>query len=257
MTPLAPLHLLLTFATLSLGSMIGSQSITPHDYQSLGNALAISAPSCGYPYATLDISRITAVQKMNTGYECGTCLRVETDLSNYIEYGETVGLPGVAMATHFEATTTKFEVLPTTSVSPVRRRQQIAKRADTVRYVYVLAVDTGGLGLDMAQVSFTALFGQSMSPMPAVWFPVDGKYCSDIWRNSTKKQMQVPTSMRKIPVRSGPSQAPADIPHTGTNSGSTVDAPVNTASSLAGGMAPTAYLMPSIMIVICCVIPLL
>ncbi|KAJ2511984.1 hypothetical protein GGI11_004904, partial [Coemansia sp. RSA 2049] len=97
------------------GEMYGKQSITPHDYQSLGEALALSAPSCGYPYVTLDISRITAVQLMRVGSECGTCLRIETAVSNYIEDGAAVGLPDVAMATHFQATTTRFPQLPTTS----------------------------------------------------------------------------------------------------------------------------------------------
>ncbi|KAI9504920.1 hypothetical protein GGI25_001719 [Coemansia spiralis] len=216
--------ILVLLATASLlllsahGNMYGSQSITPHDYQSLGEALALSAPSCGYPYVTLDISRITAVQLMSVGSECGTCLRVETSLSNYIEDGATVGLPGVAMATHFEATTTAFPQLPTTSVAQYSaasvNRRALARRSDSgdeVRYIYVLAVDTGGRGLDMAQVSFTALFGQSLSPMPAVWFPVDSKYCSDIWRNSTKKQLKSPTSMRDIPVNTGPSEAPPGL----------------------------------------------
>ncbi|KAJ1665640.1 hypothetical protein IW140_003106 [Coemansia sp. RSA 1813] len=199
--------------------MYGKQSITPHDYQSLGEALALSAPSCGYPYVALDISRITAVQLMSVGSECGTCLRIETSPSNYIEDGATVGIPGVAMATHFEATTTDFPQLPTTSVALQKdyaiNRRLLQRRSSTdgdeVRYIYVLAVDTGGRGLDMAQVSFTALFGQSMSPMDASWFPVDDKYCDDIWRNSTKKQLESPTSMRDIPVFSGRSQAPPGL----------------------------------------------
>ncbi|KAJ2549770.1 hypothetical protein EV175_004321, partial [Coemansia sp. RSA 1933] len=196
--------------------MSGKQSITPHDYQSLGEALAMSAPSCGYPYVTLDISRITAVQLMNVGTECGTCLRIETSPSNYIVDGTTAGLPDVAMATHFAATTTDFPQLPTTSVAQyAANRRSLEKRSNSdsneVRYIYVLAVDTGGRGLDMAQVSFTALFGQSMSPMEAAWFPVDSKYCYDIWRNSTKKQLQSPTSMGDIPISTGQSQAPAGL----------------------------------------------
>ncbi|KAJ1723901.1 hypothetical protein LPJ53_001810 [Coemansia erecta] len=192
--------------------MTGSQSITPHDYQSLGQALALSAPSCGFPYVTLDISRITAVQKMNVASECGTCLRVETPPGNYIEDGATVGIPGVAMATHFEATTTKFEQLPTTSVSLEKRGVGRSDSVgDQVRYIYVLAVDTGGLGLDMAQVSFTALFGQSLSPTGATWFPVDPEYCQDIWRNTTKEQLKSPTSMGDIPIYTGKSTAPAGL----------------------------------------------
>ncbi|KAJ1645644.1 hypothetical protein LPJ64_002805, partial [Coemansia asiatica] len=186
--------------------MTGSQSITPHDYQSLGKALALSAPSCGFPYVSLDISRITAVQKMDTAIECGTCLRVETPPENYLEDGATVGVPGVAMATHFEATTTKFDQLPTTSIEMSKRSS-----GNEVRYLYVLAVDTGGMGLDMAQVSFTALFGQSLSPMGATWFPVDSKYCEDIWRNTTKRQLENPTPMGDIPIFYGRSAAPPGL----------------------------------------------
>ncbi|KAJ2603540.1 hypothetical protein GGF39_000033 [Coemansia sp. RSA 1721] len=212
-------------------AMTGSQSITPHDYQSLGNALAISAPSCGFPYVSLDISRITAVQKMNTAGECGTCLRVETPPGNYLEDGATVGVPGIAMATNFAATTTKFEQLPTTSIG-------LSKRDDgQVRYLHVLAVDTGGLGLDMAQVSFTALFGQSMSPMGATWFPVDSKHCEDIWRNTTKRQLENPTSMRDIPIFYGKSTAPPGltrVSYSGGNDGNTALLEYSAANSLVG-----------------------
>ncbi|KAJ2745620.1 hypothetical protein GGI20_002003 [Coemansia sp. BCRC 34301] len=195
------------------GRMTGRQSITPHDYQSLGSYLAQSAPSCGFPYVTLDISRITAVQLMSVaGGECGTCLRIEAPMSSYIEFGETAGLPAVAMATYFESTTTEFPQLP---VATMAKRQT----AEKVRYTYVLAVDTGGRGLDMAQVAFTALFGQSLSPMPAAWFPVDPKHCQDIWRNSTKEQLKSPTPMRSIPVHTGYSQAPIGLSAAGPIAG--------------------------------------
>ncbi|KAJ2500297.1 hypothetical protein GGH95_001605 [Coemansia sp. RSA 1836] len=210
------LSLLVALVALALaasGRMTGRQTITPHDYQSLGSYLAQSAPSCGFPYVTLDISRITAVQLMSVaGGECGTCLRVEAPMSSYIEFGETVGLPAVAMATHFESTTTEFPQLPLATVA----KRQISEK---VRYTYVLAVDTGGRGLDMAQVAFTALFGQSLSPMPAAWFPVDPKFCQDIWRNSTSEQLQNPTAMRSVPIHTGYSQAPIGLSAAGPIAG--------------------------------------
>ncbi|KAJ2492682.1 hypothetical protein GGI11_009063 [Coemansia sp. RSA 2049] len=153
------------------------------------------------------------------------------------------------MATHFQATTTRFPQLPTTSVaaSPdqdggysANRRRSLRLRSDDddssggdeVRYIYVLAVDTGGRGLDMAQVSFTALFGQSLSPMEAAWFPVDGKYCEDIWRNSTKRQLSSPTSMQDITVRTGKSQAPAGLGPVGDIKDSGGTQPTSLASTL-------------------------
>ncbi|KAJ2828927.1 hypothetical protein IWW50_001129 [Coemansia erecta] len=216
----AALAVVATLAAQVLGDMYGSQSITPHDYQSLGSYLAASAPSCGYPYVSLDISRITAVQLMDVSTECGTCLRIETPASNYITDGTAIGLPEIAMATHFAATTSKFDPLPTTALAA---RQLSPRNSDDVRYVYVLAVDTGGRGLDLAQVSFTALFGQSLSPMGAAWFPVDAKYCEDIWRNSTKRQTMSPTSMDDVAVRTGRSLAPPGLAPV-RDSGSTGDA---------------------------------
>ncbi|PIA14337.1 hypothetical protein COEREDRAFT_10534 [Coemansia reversa NRRL 1564] len=222
------LVVLVALVTTALGNMYGRQSITPHDYQSLGNYLAASAPSCGYPYVTLDISRITAVQLMAVGSECGTCLRIEASPADYIEDGASVGLPAVAMASNFAATTTSFAQLPTTTVIEQRSlptHSSIRRRSEDIRYVYVLAVDTGGRGLDLAQVSFTALFGQSMSPMEATWFPVDDKYCEDIWRNTTKKQLESPTEMSDIPVRKGRSIAPDGLGPVGN----VVDIPISAA----------------------------
>ncbi|KAJ2492588.1 hypothetical protein IWW37_001343 [Coemansia sp. RSA 2050] len=215
---------LATLALVSSGRMTGQQRITPHDYQGLGSHLALSAPSCGFPYVTLDISRITAVQLMNVASECGTCLRVEAPLSSYIEFGETAGLPHIAMATYFEYATKEFPQLPITT---------LAKRSDRdkVRYTYVLAVDTGGRGLDMAQVVFTALFGQSMSPMPAAWFPVDPKHCQTIWRNSTSEQLQSPTSMRSIPIHIGYSLAPIGLSAAGPIAGEESSGSMTTCSS--------------------------
>ncbi|KAJ2081846.1 hypothetical protein H4R24_002053 [Coemansia sp. RSA 988] len=223
------LAVLVALVASALGNMYGRQSITPHDYQSLGEYLATSAPSCGYPYVTLDISRISAVQLMAAGSECGTCLRIEASPADYIEDGASVGLPEVAMASNFAATTSSFAQLPTTTAIEQRSLPTddiLRRRNEDIRYVYVLAVDTGGRGLDLAQVSFTALFGQSMSPMEAAWFPVDDKYCEDIWRNNTKKQLESPTGMKDIPVRKGRSIAPAGLGPVGNNE----DVPTSAAS---------------------------
>jgi len=60
---------------------VGSGVITPHDYPGMGHqALATNPPSCGTPYALLDIDRITAIQLMDKPVDCGTCLKVTSGL---------------------------------------------------------------------------------------------------------------------------------------------------------------------------------
>ncbi|KAJ2103905.1 hypothetical protein GGI16_002867 [Coemansia sp. S142-1] len=177
---------------------------------------------------------------MNVANECGTCLRVEAPLSSYIEFGETAGLPDVAMATYFEYATTNFPQLPIATLAKRSGREK-------VRYTYVLAVDTGGRGLDMAQVAFTALFGQSLSPMLAAWFPVESKYCRDIWRNSTSEQLQSPTSMRSIPIHTGYSLAPIGLSAAGPITGEEPSGSTSTHGSTRLGLALTTIVFVTIL----------
>ncbi|KAJ1841416.1 hypothetical protein LPJ73_006125, partial [Coemansia sp. RSA 2703] len=48
-------------------------------------------------------------------------------------------------------------------------------------FVYVLAVDTGGRGLDLSKPSFGKLFNIDDGVGPATWAPVDNSNCVGIW----------------------------------------------------------------------------
>ncbi|KAI9598339.1 hypothetical protein BDF19DRAFT_411050 [Syncephalis fuscata] len=137
--------------------MVGSDTITPHDYVGMGPALLTNPPSCGMPYATLDITRITAVQAMEKTHECGTCLKVYNT-------------------------------------------------REPTRFIYVLAVDTGGRGLDISIPSFDKLFGQKTDPAPASWAPTEQANCKDIYMKNVLPKEVVNTinyAVEKLPESIG------------------------------------------------------
>ncbi|KAJ2896978.1 hypothetical protein GGI21_004992 [Coemansia aciculifera] len=121
---------------LSLGLLTGSGTITYHDYQAIPAALVVNnPPSCGMPYAQLDVTRITAVQQLNKATDCGQCIKV-------------------------------------------------TNANDPSKFVYVLAVDTGGRGLDLSKPSFGKLFDIDDGVGPAMWAPADNSNCAGIWSNA-------------------------------------------------------------------------
>ncbi|KAJ1980116.1 hypothetical protein H4R34_002574 [Dimargaris verticillata] len=158
-------------------AMSGSQVITPHNYVILGaDALVNNPPSCGYPYASMDITRITAVQAMDKSSGCGKCLKVVN--------GE-----------------------------------------DDSKWAYVLAVDTGGKGLDVSTVIYKEIFGQDTDPAPASWSAVDDKHCADIWLDDSSSKdgdsgaSGSPTSSPVAPAPAATTGSPATDGST-TNSSS-------------------------------------
>ncbi|KAJ2747497.1 hypothetical protein GGI20_000486 [Coemansia sp. BCRC 34301] len=123
-------------AGLTAGLLTGSGTITYHDYQSIPAELVVNnPPSCGMPYAQLDVTRITAVQQMNKATDCGQCMKV-------------------------------------------------SNANDPSKFVYVLAVDTGGRGLDLSKPSFGQLFNIDDGVGPAQWMPVSNSNCVGIWKNA-------------------------------------------------------------------------
>ncbi|KAI8088866.1 uncharacterized protein BX664DRAFT_331606 [Halteromyces radiatus] len=113
--------------------LTGSANITPQDYIGLpAAALATNPPACGMPYATLDLSRITAVQNLNAGTDCNKCIKV-------------------------------------------------VNTKDPSKFVYVLAVDLGGSGLDLSIPSFKKLFGQQYDASPASWSETNYSNCAGIY----------------------------------------------------------------------------
>ncbi|KAJ2748347.1 hypothetical protein GGI19_006152 [Coemansia pectinata] len=123
-------------AGLTAGLLTGSGIITYHDYQSIPAELVVNnPPSCGMPYAQLDVTRITAVQAMNKGTDCGQCIKV-------------------------------------------------SNANNPSKFVYVLAVDTGGRGLDLSKPSFGQLFDIDDGVGPAQWAPVSNSNCVGIWKDA-------------------------------------------------------------------------
>ncbi|KAJ1831351.1 hypothetical protein LPJ63_004336 [Coemansia sp. RSA 2711] len=150
------------------GALSSSGTITYHDYQSLPlSALAYNPPACGMPYAELDLTRITAVQAIDTTSECGQCLKV-------------------------------------------------SNANDPSKYVYVLAVDKGGRGLDLSKPAFGRLFNIDDGVGPAQWSPVDNSNCKGVWSNggdSAYNGAQVPASSAEPATTSAPAvNVPATTP---------------------------------------------
>jgi hypothetical protein len=83
------------------------------------------------PYATLDLSRITAVQALDKTTDCNKCIKVVNTKNN--------------------------------------------------KFIYALAVDLGGMGLDLSIPSFKELFGQQYDASPASWSETDYSNCAGIY----------------------------------------------------------------------------
>ncbi|KAJ2799429.1 hypothetical protein H4R21_003550 [Coemansia helicoidea] len=143
------------------GLLTGSGIITYHDYQALPlSAVANNPPSCGMPYAQLDLTRITAVQALDNKVDCGQCVKV-------------------------------------------------CNAKDDAKFVYVLAVDLGGRGLDLSKPSFGRLFPLDDGIGPATWAPVDNSHCAGIWSNGAAAPPPPPPPPPQVPAP--PPQAPPPV----------------------------------------------
>ncbi|KAJ1664125.1 hypothetical protein IW140_004339 [Coemansia sp. RSA 1813] len=152
------------------GSLTGSGDVTYNDYEAISEAdRATNPPSCGMPYAQLDLSRITAVEAMDTATDCGTCLKV-------------------------------------------------TNTGDTSKTIYVLAVDTGGQGLDLSEPAFSQLFPLTDGMGSAEWSPVDSSYCAGIWNTGSAAASSASTvaqdsSFSSVQAPYSTSSAPPVIGH--------------------------------------------
>ncbi|KAJ2121512.1 hypothetical protein IW147_004187 [Coemansia sp. RSA 720] len=174
----------LTLTQFVVGGLSGSGTITYHDYQSLPlEALKYNPPACGMPYAELDMTRITAVQLIDTTSECGQCIKV-------------------------------------------------CNANDLSKFVYVLAVDKGGRGLDLSKPSFGKLFNIDDGVGPAQWSVVDNSHCVGIWSNGGQggyDGSQVPAPAPDP----APAPAPAPVPVVSSSyPPATTPAPVTTPVSV-------------------------
>jgi len=61
---------------------------------------------------------------------------------------------------------------------------RVSSGSDPTRYVDVLAVDTGGRGLDLSTPSFQHIFDDTTGVYPAQWQPVSSDNCRDIYKGT-------------------------------------------------------------------------
>ncbi|KAJ2664959.1 hypothetical protein IWW48_000573 [Coemansia sp. RSA 1200] len=153
---------LMALARGSAGNLTGSGTITYHDYQAIPlAALQYNPPSCGMPYAELDVTRITAVQQMDKATDCGQCVKV-------------------------------------------------SNANDPSKSVYVLAVDTGGRGLDLSKPAFGQILNIDDGVGAATWEPVGAANCAGIWSNGAQQQPAPSSSSSLVVAPPAPtSSAPA------------------------------------------------
>lgn len=82
------------------------------------------------------------------------------------------------------------------------------------KFVYVMAVDTGGRGLDLTKPAFGQLFDIADGVGPAKWEQVDGMHCQGIWGKGPKPAPPVEPVKPAPPPPPPPvtSKAPAPAP---------------------------------------------
>ncbi|KAJ2844744.1 hypothetical protein GGI22_006780 [Coemansia erecta] len=172
-------------------NLTGSGTITYHDYQALPlSAVQNNPPSCGMPYAELDMTRITAVQQMDTATDCGKCIKV-TNANN----------PSLC--------------------------------------VYVLAVDTGGRGLDLSKPAFGKILDIDAGVGAAQWEPADSSYCAGIWSNGPQAGSSGGGSAPSVAAEPATSSAPAP-----TKPSPTVVHIASPSSSSSSSSATDVYVAP-------------
>ncbi|KAJ2614236.1 hypothetical protein H4S08_001805 [Coemansia sp. RSA 1365] len=62
---------------------------------------------------------------------------------------------------------------------------KVTNTDDKSKFTYVLAVDTGGVGLDLSKQAFGKLFDVSLGRASAQWEPADSSHCNGIWKPGT------------------------------------------------------------------------
>ncbi|KAI8075943.1 uncharacterized protein B0P05DRAFT_638533 [Gilbertella persicaria] len=88
-------------STIHAATLSSSAKITPQDYIGLGKlALQTTYPACGMPYSELNLTRITAVQNINTASTCGLCLKVTGTNTGRSIYVLAVDLGGSGLDTN-------------------------------------------------------------------------------------------------------------------------------------------------------------
>ncbi|KAJ1977979.1 hypothetical protein H4R33_006093 [Dimargaris cristalligena] len=117
---------------------------------------------------------------------------------------------------------------------------KVVNGADSTRYAYVLAVDTGGRGLDVSTVIYKEIFGQDTDPVEASWSQVDDELCMDIWRNASGSSHtdSQSDSGSQIQVQDKTAPSPSD-----TDDSQEESEPSDTTSAIS---TPTSSSLPSV-----------
>ncbi|KAJ2686752.1 hypothetical protein H4R19_006686, partial [Coemansia spiralis] len=112
--------------------------------------------------------------------------------SGIITYHDYQSLPLSAMMNNPPACGMSYAQLDMTRITAVQaldkssdcgRCMKVGNAHDDTKFVYVLAVDLGGRGLDLSKPSFGKLFPLDDGVGPATWTPVDASLCHGIWSN--------------------------------------------------------------------------
>jgi len=64
--------------------------------------------------------------------------------------------------------------------------------SNPAKFVYVVAIDTGGQGLDLSTPSFQDLFGINTGIFPASWAPTNPRNCLSVWRERPPSSLALP-----------------------------------------------------------------
>ncbi|KAJ1925243.1 hypothetical protein IWQ60_004679 [Tieghemiomyces parasiticus] len=62
---------------------------------------------------------------------------------------------------------------------------QVTSQNSSGKSVYVMAIDQGGVQLDVSTAAFKELFGSELGQFPAKWKEVDSSHCSGILRGGS------------------------------------------------------------------------
>ncbi|KAI8886660.1 hypothetical protein K501DRAFT_331118 [Backusella circina FSU 941] len=101
-----------------------------------------------------------------------------------------IGLPAASLANNPPACDIPYSSLNLARITAVENMDtsstcnlclKVVNSNNPSKFVYVLAVDLGGSGLDMSIPSFKELFGQQYDASPASWTTVDSSYCAGIY----------------------------------------------------------------------------
>ncbi|KAI7882124.1 uncharacterized protein EV154DRAFT_523148 [Mucor mucedo] len=110
--------------------------------------------------------------------------------SHIITPQDYYGLPAAALANSPPACGMPYNQLNLARITAVQNMNtgstcnlclKIVNSMETTKFIYVLAVDLGGNGLDLSVPAFEYLFDQGSDPSPASWSTVNYSFCIGVY----------------------------------------------------------------------------